>query len=73
MELLRVFVLALAAMVLAPAAVAATDWTKAELVTVSMVEYRFVPIIWPSGRAPPIACTSGTTAASCTSSPRRNS
>lgn len=42
MELLRAFVLALASAVLA-AAVAAPDWTKAELVTVSMVEYRFVP------------------------------
>ncbi len=43
MRLPRVFVLVLASMLLAPPAVAAPDWTKAELVTVRMVEYHFVP------------------------------
>ncbi len=43
MEVLRTFVLALGCAVLASAASAATDWSKAELVTVRTVEYRFIP------------------------------
>lgn len=43
MELPRAFVFVLASTVMASSAVAAPDWSKAELVTVGMVEYRFIP------------------------------